>query len=221
MPIGIYKRKPLTEEHKRKISKALKGKKPKNFNILHTPEARKKRSKTLKGNKFRLGIKHTKESKRKISLANIGRKHTDETRKKMSKAQIGNKKGRWHKGKKLSEEHKKKLSLAKKGKKFSEAHKRKIGESIKKRYDKIGRKKHKRYIHFCGSKKYKQWRSDVFQRDNWTCQTCNVRGIVLVAHHIKSWAKYPELRYDINNGIALCEECHKLTDNYKGKNISL
>ena len=27
----------------------------------------------------------------------------------------------------------------------------------------------------------------------------------------------PELRYDLNNGVALCRECHKLTDNYKGK----
>ena len=71
--------------------------------------------------------------------------------------------------------------------------------------------------------KYKQWRSDVFQRDNWTCQTCNKKSqsgesIYLEAHHIKSWAKYPALRYDINNGMTLCNECKKLTYNYKGKN---
>ena len=68
------------------------------------------------------------------------------------------------------------------------------------------------------SKEYKQWRSDVFQRDNWTCQTCGARGYV-EAHHIKDWARFPQLRYVLDNGVALCRECHKLTDNfgYKGR----
>ena len=65
------------------------------------------------------------------------------------------------------------------------------------------------------NKRYKNWRSKVFERDNWTCQTCGVRS--LEPHHIKGWAKYPKLRYKISNGITLCRECHKLTDNYKNK----
>ena len=61
-----------------------------------------------------------------------------------------------------------------------------------------------------------KWRSDVFQRDNWTCQTCNERSkkgkfIYLEAHHIKEWAKFPKLRYNTDNGLTLCRECHKLT----------
>ena len=75
----------------------------------------------------------------------------------------------------------------------------------------------KRYKHYFGAT-YKKWRMSVFLRDNFTCQFCGLKGIYLTSHHIKSWAKYPELRYNINNGITLCENCHKLTDNYKGRN---
>lgn len=74
----------------------------------------------------------------------------------------------------------------------------------------------KRYRH-CGGRDVDEWRTKVFERDNWTCQTCRSRGVYLEAHHIKSWAKYPELRFIVENGVTLCLGCHKLTDNYKGK----
>jgi 5-methylcytosine-specific restriction endonuclease McrA len=56
---------------------------------------------------------------------------------------------------------------------------------------------------------YKKWRTDVFKRDNYTCQNCYVRGGKLAAHHIQHWAKFPELRYVLSNGLTLCESCHK------------
>lgn len=68
------------------------------------------------------------------------------------------------------------------------------------------------------SPKYKLWIKKVFERDDYTCQKCNKRGCVLQAHHIKSWANYPKLRFLVSNGLTLCVECHKSTENYKGKN---
>jgi hypothetical protein len=63
---------------------------------------------------------------------------------------------------------------------------------------------------------YYQWRNKVFLRDNWTCQDCNKRGGTIIhPHHIKSFAKYPELRFDVNNGITLCEICHRKRHNFK------
>lgn len=56
----------------------------------------------------------------------------------------------------------------------------------------------------------KQWIRAVLERDDFTCQNpgCDKRGVKLHAHHIKSFAEYPELRTVVENGITLCEPCH-------------
>lgn len=66
---------------------------------------------------------------------------------------------------------------------------------------------------------YKDWQKAVFTRDKWDCQLCGNHGGELHADHIKPWIAYPELRYDINNGRALCPPCHRKTDTY-GKKLS-
>lgn len=55
-----------------------------------------------------------------------------------------------------------------------------------------------------------QWRKAVYQRDDYTCQKCHQRSTFLNAHHICNYADYPEMRFDIDNGITLCKECHHL-----------
>ena len=84
---------------------------------------------------------------------------------------------------------------------------------------------------------YKQWRTKVFQRDNYTCQKCeDNEGSNLEVHHKKQFAiifdeflqQYSQFSpleekeilvrlamtyepfWDVSNGITLCEECHKL-----------
>jgi hypothetical protein len=69
---------------------------------------------------------------------------------------------------------------------------------------------------------YKLWREAVFARDNWTCIHCGIRSCkgvqaILHADHIKPFAYYPELRFDINNGRTLCKPCHLKTDTYGPK----
>ncbi len=53
-----------------------------------------------------------------------------------------------------------------------------------------------------------EWRMAVYERDGFKCQCCSKVGGILNAHHILAWAKYPDKRYDIDNGVTLCKECH-------------
>ncbi len=78
---------------------------------------------------------------------------------------------------------------------------------------------------------YRQWRSDVFTRDNFTCQSCgDDRGGNLEADHIKPFSqilnfneittfesalKCEEL-WNINNGKTLCKSCHRKTPTFGG-----
>ncbi len=111
-----------------------------------------------------------------------------------------------------------------KGLRFGKGQKEYRGEYTKERLQKLfdGRKKVKgvRNSNWKGgitpinskirnSKEYANWRKSVFERDNYTCQLCKIRGYKLNADHIKPFSLFPELRLDLSNGRTLCEDCHK------------
>ena len=68
------------------------------------------------------------------------------------------------------------------------------------------------------SKQYKEWRTAVFMRDNYTCIECRSRGVDLEADHIKPFSTHPELRFEVSNGRTLCKPCHRKTNTW-GVNV--
>ena len=131
---------PRTAEHRRKISEAHKGKKPK----PHSAETLRKISEAQKGEKNHFfGKKHSSETRRKISESlkgenhpQFGKPHSAETRRKISNSLKGEKNPQF--GKVRTAEHRRKLSEARKGEKhpmFGKTHsaesRRKISDSQK------------------------------------------------------------------------------------------
>lgn len=156
--------------------------------------------------------------------------YSEEAIEKMSLARKG--KPSWNKGVKMSEEQKKKISLTREG---QPAHnKGQVGvfhhsSETRKLLKKIAHRGEENNNWKGGvtpenhrirtSAEYKDWRKSVFERDNHTCQKCGARNgngkkIILNADHIKPFALHPELRFSIDNGRALCVDCHKETETW-------
>jgi 5-methylcytosine-specific restriction endonuclease McrA len=203
MPKGVYQHKPLSEKHKRKIGEALKGRE-------HIEETKKKISEANK-----IALKgHLAWNKRLkfIHSGSFKKGHpcylTEESKKKISEKL---------KGRKRSAEFKANLSLLRMGK----------GNPM------YGKKSHnwqggitpllQQIRHYF---KYRQWRSDVFTRDDFTCVLCGKRGGWIEAdHYPKSFsnifkenkitsleqASNCEEFWNINNGRTLCLGCHNKT----------
>ncbi len=139
-------------------------------------------------NTWMKGRKLSVETKRKLRLSSTGRQHTQESKKKMSENRTGMK---------FSNAHCKAISKAKAGTQRGSEHWNWQG-GITPALDTLRK-----------SAKYKAWRLAVYKRDGFTCVGCgDNRGGNLQAHHKLSFAKYPKERFNVGNGVTLCNECH-------------
>lgn len=69
--------------------------------------------------------------------------------------------------------------------------------------------------------KHAIWAAEVKLRDDYTCQICDKRGVYLESHHLNSYKYFPEQRYEVDNGICLCKECHRdFHKCYKGVEVT-
>jgi hypothetical protein len=159
------------------------------------------------------GRKMSEKSREKMSVNRIGLKHSEETKRKMSKNHpkywLGKK--RYYKNPKERNE--------------------KISKTLIGKYTKEQSPNWKGGITILRTQIYnnfrtRQWRSDIFTRDNFICVLCGKRGGYLEADHypkmfstileeykIKTLeeALVCEELWDINNGRTLCKKCHNLT----------
>jgi group I intron endonuclease len=91
---GGQSNKLVSVETREKQSKAAKGRKPWNKNIPCSEETKKLLSEANKGKKFRLGVKASAETKKILSNINLGKKASEETIEKMSRSMMGKNAGK-------------------------------------------------------------------------------------------------------------------------------
>lgn len=111
-------------------------------------------------------------------------------------------------GRRISDEHKRKISMAMKGKipkNLSLINANKNGSNNPAWRGGLTSKNYR----LRRSNKFKLWRESVYKRDDYTCQICSIRGSILNPHHLDSFGKYKEKRFDPQNGITLCATCHQ------------
>jgi hypothetical protein len=134
------------------------------------------------------GHKQSPETIAKRRLSLLGHRTSQATRRKISLA---------HKGKTLSEDHRRKLSLAHRGEKsiLWKGGLTDINQRLRHSLD------------------YRLWRKAVLERDGNMCVWCKSKSN-LEADHIKPFSTHPELRFAIDNGRTLCQQCHRTTDTY-------
>lgn len=183
MPSGIYKRKPISEETRKRLCISKSG----------------------KNNPFS-GKKHSKETIKKMSISSSGENCLPETRKKMSIANSG--KNNPFYGKKHSKKNKEKMSIANLGKKVSEKTRKKLSilNLGAKSPQWLGGKSFEPYtVDWTRTLKI-----SIRERDGYICQICGIQQGDK-AHHIHH-IDYNKTNCNPQNLITLCSSCHAKTN---------
>jgi hypothetical protein len=123
-------------------------------------------------------------------------------------------------GKKMSDETKRKMSNSHKNSPKTIKHLKEVAAKHSGKYHwnwKGGITNEMKQIRH--TEEYQIWRNKVYARDNWTCQypNCGKKLKDLIAHHEKSFKEFPDLRFDISNGITYCRAHHKKVHKEIGK----
>jgi len=150
----------------------------------------------------KVGKSLSEETKAKLSAAKLGKPNKPEANAKIS----GEKSYRWKGGKPKCIDCGFELANVKAKRCFPCYSKQAIGENSAHWLGGVTPEKTK----IRNSKAMAEWRKSVFDRDDYTCQSCNKKGVHLHAHHIIPFSVDASLRFEISNGQTLCKECHKM-----------
>lgn len=213
-----------------KLGRFVKSYAPWNKGIPCREETKKKLSKIQKARKISgvlnpfYGKKHSEKVRKKISQRTRESMQNQEIREKISLAHKGKHyslRTEFKKGFKQPKEWLEKRSTSFKGKGnpfYGKKHSERVKKNLSKRFCGEGshfwkggvspqNKKLRRSL------KFRRWRELVFKRDNYTCQVCRAvsgegKHMNLHPHHIKPFSDFLDLRFELDNGITLCKECH-------------
>jgi len=175
---------------------ALKG-------IKQTPEHIAKRTASALKTKENWTEEKRRIAMKNLSDAHIGHENSEESKERCSKSMIGKQNSLGTKRSLKFREH------------LSEYWKDNPNHNF--RIDGNGKKRNGKRQAEMGRLKYRLWREAVFERDGYTCQSCNAVGGELQADHIRPYSLFPEIRLAVSNGRTLCKGCHELTDTYSWK----
>lgn len=59
-----------------------------------------------------------------------------------------------------------------------------------------------------GREDRRKWRKAIYERDDYSCVICNKRGGKINAHHLNGFNWDTDGRYDVENGVTLCNSHH-------------
>ena len=77
---------------------------------------------------------------------------------------------------------------------------------------------------FCdsrNSREYHVWRKLVLERDGYSCRVCDSKRKTLHAHHVEKWSDCITKRFVVENGVALCGDCHRMVHSVRCLNSIL